>query len=410
MPKHLKLQHYLFRLAGRCDRTILLASLAVCHALPVSAQISDTIHPYVLASINHDDNLLRRSDTEAGQFGDTYKSTEAGLLFERPFGRQVLTGRANVSKVSFDGFKQLNYTGKNLEATLEWHLGNYWQGHLGSTYGQTLAPYADFNTQERNLRVIRHDFFDASWLVHPSWQLRSAWSRDRYIYDLPSQRYNNRTEDVAELGVDFLASSTSRFGVVARQLKGNYTDRHGFNSVLFDSGYVQEEIKANVLWYLSGSSRLQFLGGGVRRKHTILTVRDEQGANGRAIFYWRPTVKLNTTSKLWREFSAVEGSLVNSALNRGASLDLSYEVSAKISMAAATKLERRQFGTLPGVQSLNGNLEDSTRSASIGVNYALLPNIKLAVNATRDSRVGSRAAGTNSFKANGISFNASAQF
>ncbi|MRX11105.1 outer membrane beta-barrel protein [Pseudoduganella sp. FT25W] len=395
------------RLSPLC-RAVALA-LAAAAALPAQAQISDTIHPYILASINHDDNLLRQSADVGGEQGDTYKSTEVGLSLERPFGRQILTGRVSASKVAFDRFNQLDYTGKNAEATLEWHLGNHLQGHLGGTYAQTLAPFADFHSEERNLRVARREFVDGAWNFHPTWQVHGAWSRDKYTYELDSQKYNNRIEDAGEVGVDYIAGTSSRIGLVARKLKGTYTDRQGFASILLDNGYDQDELKANIYWYVSGSTQLQFLGGKVRRTHAVFTIRDEEGANGRAVLYWIPTGKIKTTTKVWREFAAVEGSLINSALNRGASVEASYQATAKISATALAKTEKRKFTALPGVLS-EGGLDDSTRSLQAGVNYAIYPSILLALSASHDRRTGSRAAGTNSYKANGVSFNVTAQF
>ncbi len=390
-------------------RSAVALTLLTAVVLPAHAELNDTIHPYVLASINHDDNLLRVDNNIGGDLGDTFKTTEAGLVLERPIGRQVLTARASVSKVSFDRYDELDYNGKNVQAQLEWHLGNHLNGHVGGNYSQTLAPFADFHTNERNLRVSKREFADGTWQFHPSWQVHSGWSRDTYTYDLASQRYNNRHEDAAEVGFDFLSGTTSHFGLVARRLKGTYTDRQGFSAFFLDDAYQQDELKANVFWYISGSSQLQFLGGTARRKYPTVTERNESGVNGRAVYYWSPTVKVKTTSKLWREFQAVEGSLINSALTRGASIDASYELTAKISATASARSEKRTFRALPGATT-RGGLDDTTQSYALGVNYAILPNIVLALNATHDRRNGSIGAGTNSFKANGVSFNVSAQF
>lgn len=385
-----------------------MLALMAAAALPVHAEISDTIHPYVLASINHEDNLLRQSDQADGPKSDTFKTTEAGLIVERPIGRQILSGRFSASKVAFDRFDQLDYTGKNAQATLEWHLGNHWQGHVGATYTETLAPFSDFHNEERNLRVAKRQFVDGAWRFHPTWELHGGWSRDKFHFDLPSQRYNNRTEDVAEVGGDYIAGTTSRVGLVARRVKGSYTDRTGFTSNLLGSEYEQDELKANIYWYISGNTQLQFLGGSVKRKYPANTSRDQSGANGRAVFYWTPTGKIKTTTKLWREFSAVEGALISSALNRGASVEGVYQVTAKIGATALAKTEKRKFSALPGL--VVDDLDDSSRSVQAGVNYAIYPSVLLALNATHDRRTGSRAAGTNSYKANGVSFNVSAQF
>lgn len=391
-----------------------LRLLALCVAgglaLPAAAQLSDTLHPYATFSINHDDNLLRQSEQAVGEKSDTYKAAEFGLLLERPIGRQVLTARAKATRVTFDHFDELNYNGKQLEGALEWHIYNHLEGHVGASYAQTLAPFSDFHDAQRNLRTTRREYFDGAWLVHPSWKLRTAWSRDRYHYDLTSQKYNNRHEDVAELGGDYLPSTSSSVGLRARRLTGTYTDRAGFTSVFNDSGYTQSELKLNVNWVISAASRLQFLGGAVRRKHDLYSIRDESGFNGRLVYDWAPRAKLRITSNLWREFAAVEGSLLNSSLNTGASVNGSYELTSKISAMAGGRSERRRFTPIPGVATGGVDLSDSTRSASLGLSYLPFRQMRLDVNGFHESRSGNRYIGTNSYKANGISLNVTAQF
>lgn len=411
-----KARHHLLQSSPEADARltqglrVLAWCVASCWALPAAAQLSDTLHPYATVSINHDDNLLRQSDGATGQQGDTYKAAEVGLLLERPIGRQVLTARAKATRVTFDHFDELNYNGKQLEGTLEWHIYNHLEGHVGATYSETLAPFVDFHSAERNLRTSRREFFDGAWLFHPSWKVRTAWSRDTYKYDLSSQKFNNRHEDMAEVGGDYLPSTSSSVGLRLRRVTGTYTDRQGVTSLFIDNGYTQDELKANVNWVISGVSRLQFLGGAVRRKHEVFAIRDETGFNGRLVYDWAPRAKLRVNTSLWREFAAVEGSLLNSSLNVGASVNATYELSAKISANAGARNERRRFTPLSGISSNGADLSDSTRNETLGLTYMVFQQVRLDANAFHESRSGNRVIGTNSYKANGVSFNVTAQF
>jgi exopolysaccharide biosynthesis operon protein EpsL len=385
-----------------------LACLAAT-AVPALAQISDTIHPYAEASINHDDNLLRLSDNVGGDQSDTYRTVAAGLQLQRPFGRQILTADARISRVTFNRFEELNYNGKDVSASLEWHIANHLQGHIGGNFDETLAPFADSHTEQRNVRQQKRYFVDGNWLFHPSWQVHGSWSRDRNTYELLQQRYNNRTEDTSEVGFDYLASTNSRLGLLARHLKGTYTDRAPLSFVQLDTGYVQDEIKANIYWYFSAVSQLQVMAGSARRKSELFPVRDDSGANGRLTYFWVPRAKLHFTGKAWREFMAVDGTFLNSALSKGVSVDSTYDVTGKIGATAGARAERRKFSALPGTITAGG-LDDSSRKYTVGVTYAPLPRVSLGLSAFRESRDGSVAAGTNTYKANGVSFNVSAQF
>lgn len=393
-----------------------LRSLAVLVAavwsLPAAAEISDTVHPFVAVTVTHDDNLLRLADDVVGLGGprsDTITQVQGGVLFARPIGRQILSGQAKLSKVTFGHYDQLNYDGKDLLAALEWHLGNHVQGHLGTSYAQSLTPFTDYHSTERNLRVQRRQYFDAAWRFHPSWSVHSGVSRDKFDYELAAQRYNERTEKSVDLGLDYLPSSDSRVGMVVRRLSGEYPNRRVFGSTAVDEGYDQNEVKANIYWYFSAVTQLRFLGGWVERKQSSPARRDTKGANGRMDITWAPLGKVRFTGSGWREFGSVESTLVNNSLNQGVSLGADWDVSAKVRANALIRRETRDFSTLSGID-LPDDTGDNTRSASIGLTYMPKPAIQLGVNFTHDVRSGSLTLGTGSYNANSVSFNASAQF
>ena len=393
-----------------------LRSLAVLVAavwgLPAAAAISDTVHPFVAVTVTHDDNLLRLADEVTGLNGprsDTITQVQGGVLFERPIGRQVLSGQAKLSKVTFGHYDQLNYDGKDLLAALEWHLGNHVQGHLGASYAQSLTPFTDFHSTERNLRVQRREYFDAAWRFHPSWSVHSGVSRDKFDYELATQRFNERTEKSVDLGIDYLPSSESRVGLVLRRVKGDYPNRRVFGSTVIDEGYDQNEAKADIYWRFSGVTQMRFLGGWVERKHAFFTKRDSNGVNGRVMVNWAPLGKLRFTGTGWRELGSVESDLVNNSLNQGASLAADWDVSAKVRANALIRREKRDFSALSGID-LPADAGDTTRTASLGLSYMPKPTLQLGVNFIHDVRSGSLVLGTGSYSANSVSFNASAQF
>lgn len=380
------------------------------------AQLSDTLHPFVTIGYTHEDNLLRLSDGDLGRVpnggSDNLRTVAAGVSLERPIGRQLLTGSARVSRVSFDEFSQFDYNGSDGALDLAWVVGNRWNGHVGATYNKTLTPFNDYHSDQRNLRTQRRFYGDAAYTFHPSWRLVASYSNTDFKYDLNEQRFNNRSETLTAAGFDYLASSGSTFGLQFRHLKGEYANQGQLGGVLFDNNYTQDEQKLNINWSATPTTRVLFLGGFVQRKHDFMSSRDDNGTNGRLIVNWDARERLRFTGQLWREFTATEGSIINSALNTGASVTGTWDVTSKISLDAQAKNERRKFDTLTGnnIGLPPGSLTDTTRSMSTGVTYRPRPTIELAVRVFRDSRTGSPAAGTNSFTANGASFTASAQF
>lgn len=401
------------RKRGTALRVLPLALLTALAQGMAGAAISDTVHPVVSVGYTHDNNLLRLPDNAPGfegQRGDTIRQLQAGLVLERPIGRQLLTASGKVSRVTFNHYSQLDYNGKDLAADLAWQLGNHWDGHVGATYSQTLTPFTDFHSNELNLRTQRRQYADAGWRFHPSWRLRTGFSRYTYHYDLAVQSIYNRTEDVAEAGVDYLAASGSRVGVVARKLKGRYKNERRISDVRFADGWDQDELKANVYWKASGVTQVTLLAGWARRTHEFLPQRDASGVNGRIKVDWQPLGKLRLTAEGWREFSAVDNVFVNSSLNRGASVSAVWDLSAKLQATASVRRETRKFEGGIGSILLGQAPTDTTRGANVGLLYAPIQSLQLSVSAFRDQRNGAPLIGSGNYRANGVSVMANAQF
>ncbi|MYM83996.1 outer membrane beta-barrel protein [Duganella sp. FT50W] len=387
-----------------------LASGAVL-APPAHAAFSDTVKPFVALGYTHDDNLLRLEDGQQldGGRADNIRQSQAGVSVEWPLGRQVLVGSAKVSKVSFDHFSQLDYTGQDYQGTWNWVVGNHLNGHLGASYAQTIAPFTDFHSNERNLKTQKRGFADIFWRFHPSWQVHAGYVNDQYDYDLASQRFNTRTEKASDAGVDFLATSGSTVGLVARRLNGHYPYANQSGPVVRESGYTQDELKLKVLWRASGLTEVQFLGGRVKRRHDLGAERDVSGTNARLTVQWTPRERLRWSAAVWREFTAVESSILNYALSKGGSVNATWDLSAKVALTASARRERRDFnGLLASVLPIS--YDDDSRTLGAGVSYAPTRTSQLSLQYNRETRDPSNRLFSSGYRANSVSFNASLQF
>ncbi|OFA03338.1 XrtB/PEP-CTERM-associated polysaccharide biosynthesis outer membrane protein EpsL [Duganella sp. HH101] len=392
-------------------RLLPLAILGLA-ALPAHAELSDTIHPFVAATYTHDDNLLRLDDSIPNIFGprgDSMRQLQVGALFDRPIGRQVLSGHAKMSKVAFEHYDSFNYDGRDYLADLLWRIGSHVDGHVGLNYVQTLTPFNDYHSTERNLRIQRRSYGDINWLFHPSWRVHAGYERSRAEYDLTAQRFNNRTDTTTDAGIDFLASSSSRVGILLRHVRGTYELPRFSGGQLFDNGFEQDEVNANVNWVFSGTTQFQLLGGYARRTHAALTSRDSNGPTGRATFIWSPASRLRLTFSGWRVYEAVEGNVVNNSLNKGASASASWDLSTKIMATARVQRERRDFNAASGAQ-LPPGASDSGNSLQAGLTYMPTVHSQISLNANRQRRTGSPLVGSGSYLANTISLNGSIQF
>jgi exopolysaccharide biosynthesis operon protein EpsL len=389
--------------------------LALISSLISTPAWSDTLQPFVSAGIGHDDNLLRLPDDQLrldNRGGDTYRSVIGGLALERPIERQLFSGNAAFTSMKFDRYSQLDYVGKNLSGEWHWFLAAHFEGHIGGSYAQGLAPFVDFHVDQRNLRVTKNQYADGSWRFHPSWQWRSSYIKYQYVYDLLSQRHNDRTEESLMTGIDYLAPSGSTIGFQLRRLKGSYPYGQSLGTGFFGNDFTQEEAKVNIMWLVTGRTQIQFLGGWVQRKLNARADRVDSGTNARLVVNWTPVGRVKLVGQAWREFSAIEGALVDSALTTGSSAGATWDFSEKIQGVADLKHESRKFtpSSGVGVSLSSASLSDSSNAASVGLAYKPLRSLTLKISAFREQRSGSVAAGTSSYKANGASFNVIQQF
>ncbi len=400
------------RAATRSVARAVALALAVGAGGTAWAGPSDPLHVYGGLGYFYDDNLFRLSEESPGydnQRSDSARQSVVGVLFDKTWSRQRIQAQGKLSKVAFSHFKQLDYDGKDFQGTWNWQLANHLEGSLGATYAQTLAPYTDFQSRERNLRVQRRQFADAAWRMHPSWRVRGAASRDKYTYELSVQRYNDRTEDAVEAGFDYLPRSGSSAGLVVRRLSGKYLNERILSGVVRDDDYEQDELKARIVWRATPITTVQALAGYARRKNAQSGPRDVSGFNGRVTASFSPRQKLRLNTAAWREFSAIENYFYTFSLNRGISAGASWDASAKVRVDANASVEPRSYeGRL--LNNSPDDLSDTLRQATVGATWSPLQTVQFSTSFIHQERSGARFLGNGSFKANTVSVNANAQF
>jgi exopolysaccharide biosynthesis operon protein EpsL len=390
----------------------LVPLLCVIFSIPAGAGPGDALHVYGGVAYGHDDNLLRVPDGQPAfdnTRADSWWTREGGLIFDKTYSRQRIAIVAKLSKTDFDHFKQLNYDGKDFQANWFWQLGNHLEGKFGTTYQQVLAPYTDFQSDERNLRISRSQYAEGAWRFHSAWRVRTGFQRDKYTYDLISQSFNNRTEDATEVELDYLARSNNTVGLVARKVKGSYPFGRQVNGVLLNNNFDQDELKARVQWQLTGTTGIDALVGYTQREQPSFGPGKTSGVAGKIKATYQPRGKMSYNASVWRDFAPLESTIVNYTLNKGASVGAQYDASAKIRVIADTIYERRNYNprdTFAGT----GDLRDSIRTASLRATWTPRPTIQVSAGLANQRRSGSVILGTGSFKSNSVTLSANAQF
>lgn len=360
----------------------------------------------------YDDNLLRVPDNRPafrGKRSDRWRQAEAGVVYNKRIGRQRVAVVAKASKVNFDFFKQLDYDGRDLQATWFWELGNKFDGQAGTLYDRSLAPYTDFFSDERNVRDRRRNWFDAGWKLHPSWKVRTGFTRERYEYQLLRQRFNNRTEKATEAELLYTPRSGNSVGLVARRVEGTYPFRRPASPGALVDDFTQDELKLRVNWYATGSTTLQALAGYVRREQPSFGEGKTSGFNGRLNAAYQPRGKVTYNASLWREFAPIESTIVSYTLNRGASLGAAWQATGKIKVEANAAYEQRAYEARRAFDGSDA-LKDSLKTASLRATWQVKRKIAVSAGWQHQARSGSQSLGLGKFDANTVMVNANVLF
>lgn len=395
------------RLFGCSPLLLALAASSVAHAG------DDGLHLNAGLGWHHDDNLLRVADNDpgyGGQRGDDWREADAGATFDHLYGRQRIQASAQLSKVHFAYFSQLDYDGKDGRATWYWQLGDQFSGRLGVSYIQLLAPYTDLRSSERNLRTQTGHVFDGAWRLHPRLRARVGYQEDRYRYELFSQLPNNRREQAVEAGVDYLAPSNSEAGLVLRRVDGRYAYRRPFALALDD--FTQDEYRVRINWLASAKTTFNLLAGWSTRAQNAFGPGRVSGATGRLAADYALSNQTSLHAAVWRDFAPIESNIVSYTLNRGASLAADWHPLAKVRVGADVEYEQRNYSTrfaLPPAL-VHIDLDDSLRTAQLNVVYTPTRNVQLAATLSNQMRSGSRPLGIGAFRSTSVGIQASMTF
>ena len=398
----------------RASRLFRWSPFVLAMLASVAARAADDgLHVNAGIGWHHDDNLLRVPDNDpgyGGQRSDSWRQADAGVAFDHLYGRQRIAASAQVSQVTFKHFSQLDYDGKDARATWYWQVGSQFEGRLGASYIEVLAPYTDLRTSERNVRVQRSGFFDGAWRLHPRWRVQAALRDDRFRYELFSQRPNNRRERAVEAGLDYVAPSGSEAGLVLRRLEGRYPFRRPF--ALATDDFDQDEVRVRINWLASAKTTVNLLAGHTSRNQDAFGPDQVSGLTGRLSAAYAASAGTSIDAAVWRDFAPIESSVVSYTLNRGASIAAAWQATAKVQASASASFERRAYGARNALPAAlrNVDLDDSLRSAALNVRYTPTRKMQLGITVASQVRGGSRALGIGAFRSTSVGISANLTF
>lgn len=355
--------------------------------------------PYYIGastSVGYDSNVFRLPDA----VGDT--TYNYGLVggIDQTIGRQRVYASGAVRETRFVDLKQLNHTNYNALAGVDWQTLYSLSGTLSYSTAQNLYNYGGTSTiqsKAKNLETRDEVIVKGNWGATSLMSLETSYNHRKLSYTDPAYRGNELSQDGWSLGLNYKPSALLKLGTAVRYTQGKYQLSRDFD---------RYDVDLTGTWVPTGLSTVTArLSYGKRKSRNGTSALDFKATTGQLTWAYQPTGKLRVTSSFTRDSGAESGFLNGtggdtSRLTNSANINAQYNLTAKIQLNAGVAVSNRSLKT----GALDGN--DTYRTASVGVSYAILRNANLGCNFRRDTR---SASGQGSYDFRNSSVSCSAQ-
>lgn len=356
-----------------------LGLLAMVVALLSTGAAHAESNPYYIGastSVGYDSNVFRLPHA----IGDTTYNYGIVGGIDQTIGRQRVYASGAVRDTRFVDLTQLNYINYNALAGIDWQTLYNLSGTLSYSTAQSLYNYGGTSTiqsKAKNLETRDEVIFKGRWGATSPLSLDASYTYRKLSYSDAAYRGNALNQDGWSLGLNYKPSDLLTLGTAVRYTQGKYQLSQDFD---------RYDIDLTGIWVPTGLStvtaRLSF---GDRKSRNSTSALDFRGTTGQLSWTYQPTGKLRFTTSFSRDSGAESGFFNSnigdtSRLTNAANLNALYDLTAKIQVNAGLAIANRSLKN----GSLDGN--DTLRTASIGISYALLRNAKLDCNFRRDTR------------------------
>jgi hypothetical protein len=196
---------------------------------------------------------------------------------------------------------------------------------------------------------------------------------------------------------------------VARRVKGTYPYPRPVGPFLLNDNFTQDELKARVLWFATGSTTFDALAGYTRRDQPSFGTGKTSGVAGKFKAAYQPRGKMTYKAAVWRDFAPLESTVVSYTLNKGASVGAQWDATAKIKVNADAIYERRNYNARETFAGL-GDIRDAIRTSSLSATWLPRPAAQVSAGLAHQARSKAPVLGTGGFTSNAMTLSASGQF
>lgn len=326
---------------------------------------------------------------------DRISTTTLALLVDKSYAQQHFQLDASQTANRHDTFTFLNTDAFQYHGAWSWRLGTRVSGTLSASHAESLIPFTDLTSSQRNVRVTDNRTFNLDGWLFGGWHLlASAVNADTKTSQVFLAQPSSNT-NTAELGLKYAARSGSSVTATTRATRGKNNLGQGLdlvNAIASEFRVQENELKAT--WLISGRSTLNGRLSRRDRHEQGLAQRDFSATNGELSYIWLghggQQLNLSASRNLMPWTADTQASYkVDDRLSVTQSLQLSDRITLSVS---AYRLVSDYLG--PIVPLTGPPRRDVMRSAHLALNWSppVVRNLQLTGSIQRDQR-SSNAAG-----------------
>ncbi len=315
----------------------LLSTAAHADLEPFSFGASETVA--------HDSNLNRSEDSQ--RVAAWFSTTELRAALNQAIGRDQLIGSTAVNYTDYRDLSQRNSFGYRGALRLDWSTIGDLSGSLGADASRHQYTYG-FNevsgvSQGKNLETDGHAFAKLSLGGPSRWNIFAGFDANKRRFSASSFEVNDEQQWSQNVGTTYSTSPDLSFGVTGSYTRGEYPN-YGL-----PGNFSSKTVSGTTKWQASGNSSLNAnLGYTTSNSDLQPALRFVSGGLN---WNWTPpshfTVNFGVSRSTDGGAAAGAVSTLNDrSLNTAALLNVSYSLTAKISLVAGGQYVQRKYSNV----------------------------------------------------------------
>ncbi len=358
---------------------IIFAVSLVMFAVPTMAADED-VETYVFADIEFDDNVFRVSGSEEAQEqlnessqSDTIAIIGVGTKIRLPISRQQLNIDAEINRIQYDRFDDLNSTNGRFHSEWEWVYGRSISGDVGYRFDRRVSDFFEPAGVEGDTVETQTLFSSTTIPLHRRWD---------FVFggNLVDQEFEERTQldrETLQVYGEFLFRTRGKtfIGLGLVQTEGDFdTDQN--------SDFDQTDINLLVRRDISDKSRVSLSVGRSERDP------DDPQSGEFSGTIWEADYRYGLSGKTFIDFRAFrETQLIvevnNLVISQGIDIEPQWRISPRLTLSGLIGFQEREFEG-----GSNSSRDDDLTRLRTNVNYRLSRALTLNFSlnySTRDS-------------------------